>query len=569
MTSFVWLADDPLCVAPEAPSRPQSYPLQRVDILERQPLIDRLSATFAAVKEGRGAMVAVVGEAGVGKTTLVRAALDDLAGQAEVWWGACDPLGTPRPLGPLHDMARHVPDLAAALAAPRREEVFSGFLDALDAKLRPRVMVVEDAQWADEATLDFLTLLGRRLDRIAAMVVVTFRDGTEAWEGIRPVLGYLPAGTVTTLEVQPLSPAAVEEWAQRAGRSPAGLHALTGGNPFFVSQLLDSDQQIPPSVTGVVTARLSRLSPAARRAAQVAAVSPVGVEPETLSAMGCRLDAVDELVADGVLALDGALLRFRHELARLAIADSLTRPGASTLHGQLLALLHDRPGVDTARLAHHALGSGDPEAILRYSRAAGREAAAAGSHREAARHLAAALEHADGLPPDERAELAREFSTEAYIANRAEDAVAARRVAVELWTEAGDSKEAGADLCALSRLAWWAGHRREADVACGRAIATLEGLAASPALAEAYAQRAQLMLMEHRLAEALEWGERALALAEELGDATSATVALGAVGNARLRAGDDSGLELLEKAFRLADGRRLTEPAGSILMQLA
>src|SRR5689334_16314809 len=112
-------------------------------------LLERESSLEALRECPLGRVVLVSGEAGVGKTMLVREFCD--RADRLVLWGACDALRTPRPLGPLHDIARMAGgDLAAVMAGTSpRHAMFNAFLDELS--LRDAVVVVEDAHWADEA----------------------------------------------------------------------------------------------------------------------------------------------------------------------------------------------------------------------------------------------------------------------------------------------------------------------------------------------------------------------------------------------------------------------------------
>jgi len=148
-----------------------------MDLLERAPLLDELDGVLAATTTG-GRVVLVAGEAGIGKSALVRRFAERHSADARFLLGACDPLLTPRALGPLHDLGRHTGGRLAALlaAGSPREQLFAALLDELDRGARPQVVVVEDAHWADEATLDLLVFLGRRMDRTRALLIVTYRD---------------------------------------------------------------------------------------------------------------------------------------------------------------------------------------------------------------------------------------------------------------------------------------------------------------------------------------------------------------------------------------------------------
>src|SRR5919198_5350939 len=149
-----------------------------MQLLERDSALDALGGWFAEARAGRARLVLVGGEAGVGKTTLVEEFAVRQRQAARVLWGACDPLSTPRPLGPLADVA---PALGGRLdqllrdEAPR-EMLFPALLERLRDSRVVTVLVVKDVHWADEVTLDLLRFLARRLGLAATLLVVTYRD---------------------------------------------------------------------------------------------------------------------------------------------------------------------------------------------------------------------------------------------------------------------------------------------------------------------------------------------------------------------------------------------------------
>ena len=230
-----------------------------MDLLERAPLLDELGDVLAATATG-GRVVLVAGEAGIGKSALVRRFTERHAADARFLLGACDPLLTPRALGPLHDLGRQTGGRLATLlsAGGPREQLFAALLDELDHGGRGQVVVVEDAHWADEATLDLLVFLGRRMERTRALLIVTYRDDElGADHPLRAVVGRLPPEAVRRLRLEPLSEAAVAELARRAGRPAAGLRALTGGNPLLVAEVLAAaDAGVPLTVRDLVLAAL-------------------------------------------------------------------------------------------------------------------------------------------------------------------------------------------------------------------------------------------------------------------------------------------------------------------------
>jgi DNA-binding CsgD family transcriptional regulator len=546
-----------------------------MDLLERAPLLDELSGVLAATADG-GRVVLVAGEAGIGKSALIRGFSERRSADARFLVGACDPLLTPRALGPLHDIARQTGGRLADLLASGapREAVFAAFLDELDQGSRPQVVVVEDAHWADEATLDLLVFLGRRPERTPALLIVTYRDDEVGIDHpLRGVLGALPQGVVRRVRPQPLSEAAVAELARRAGRPAAGLRTLTGGNPLLVTEVLAAgDPGVPLTVRDLVLARLAGLPADAREVARLVAVVPTRAELWLLeAALAPEPAAVEACVAAGLLVFDSETAGFRHELLRQAVEGSLSTLGRRELNRRVLAALTgagDRE-VDLARPVHHAREAGDTEAVLRYAPEAARQAAAVAAHREAVGHYRAVLPHAGRLPAPDRAELLERYSVEAYLSGLSGEAVAARRAAVELREAAGDREPLGEGLRWLSRLHWWDGNRQAAEAAAARAIAVLEPLEPGHQLAMAYSNHAQLDMLAHRHEAAMGWAGRAIELARRLDDQETLSHALTNIGSARLLAGDLGGRDELERAFEVAVAAGLEDHAARALINLA
>ena len=138
-------------------------------------------ATLASLVDGldsRGGRVALVrGEAGIGKTALVTAFLAEHAESSHLLIGACDDLTTPQPFAAIWDIGRQEPSVLGPLRTDDRRGVLDALLELLSRPLRPTILVIEDTQWADEATLDTIQSLGRRIARSHGLVVLTYRDG--------------------------------------------------------------------------------------------------------------------------------------------------------------------------------------------------------------------------------------------------------------------------------------------------------------------------------------------------------------------------------------------------------
>lgn len=544
------------------------------DLLERAAPLALLRAALDGASAA-GRVVLVGGEAGVGKSSLVRALAAEVGDRTRVLVGACDPLLTPRALGPLHDVARETGGpLAALLAAGApREQVFGALLDELGRPGKPTVVVVEDAHWADEATLDLLLFLARRIAGVHALLVVTYRDDEVGDEHpLRTVLGRLPQDVVERLHLDPLSAAGVEELARRAGRAVDGLHALTGGNPLLVTEVLAGDSDVPLTVRDLVLARLAALSPSAQGAVRLVAVVPTLAEPWLLeAALGDQAVEVDHGIAAGLLVTEPDGVRFRHELLRRAVEGVLSVVVRRQLNRRVLAALEAAPrtSVDVARLVHHAREAHDVEAVCRHAPDAARAAAAFGSHREAVRHYRVALAYGERFGPAVRAGLLEELSVECYLLGLSADALRARRDAVTIREGLGQDEQVGAGMRWLSRMHWWDGDRVRAEEAAARAIEVLEPLGPGRELAMAYSNLSQLDMLAHRMDGAVTWASRAIALAERLGDQRTLSHALTNVGSARLLRGDEGGRAELERAFEVAEGAGLHDDAARALTNIS
>ncbi|AGZ39984.1 LuxR family transcriptional regulator [Actinoplanes friuliensis DSM 7358] len=519
---------------------------------------------------GGGRIAVISGEAGAGKSSLATAFAEAAGGTARVLWGACDPLLTPRALGPLHDIARQVGGaLREQIAAGERGAVFDALLDALDGprQLRRPVVVMEDLHWADEATLDLVAFLGRRLALCRVLLVLTYRDDEVGPEHqLRTVLAGLPRPLVRRFPLAPLSAEAVGELARRAGRASSSVYAVTGGNPLLVTEVLAAaDEGVPATVSDLVLSRLAALTPAARDAAGFVSVVPSQAEPALL---GPRAAGVEECLAGGVLSASAEGVAFRHELLRRAVEESLSPVRRAALHADVLAALAERPGVDPARLVHHAHHAGDAGAVLRWAPVAARRAAEVGANKQATAHYALALRHVAGASVGERATLLEAYATAAYLSGGTAEALDARRQALALREAGGDTVGVGENLRWLSRLSWWNGHTREARVAGEQAVRVLESVAPGPALAMAYSNLSQLHMLAGE-ATAIEWGERAITLARRFGDLDIELHAMVNVASARLELGIDAGGHELERAHVLAAAAGLDDHATRALVNLA
>ncbi len=527
-------------------------------LLEREIYLDALSSGFAALAQGSGCIALVSGEAGIGKTALIQEFTAQRRNAARVYWGGCEALFTPHPLAPLHDIARQAGGGLPAViaAASNRDLIFHATMDHLVQGLKATIVVFEDVHWADEATLDLIKFLGRRMQGLPVMLIISYRDDeVGVHHPLRSVIGDLPVALLTRLCLPSLSEAAVQTMANRVGRVAADLCKVTGGNPFFVTEALAvADHEVPATVRDAVLARISRLCNSARAVANLAALVPGKLERWLLEAIVAPAASdVEECLAAGMVARDQSIA-FRHELARHAVEESLAMPVRQDLHARILAALqtHAPAALQTARLVHHADRAGDSAAVLRFAPAAADEALTLGAHRQVAAHLATALSHAATLNDDAKALLLDRLSYECYLTGQIAEAVSARESSYALWKAAGNRYKEGDALRWLSRLVWFTTDKAAADRFAAMAVAILEPLAPGRELAMAYSNLSQLHMLADEPKESLIAGGKALALACTLGDSEIESHALNNIGTTKLAAQDLSGLADLERSLALA-----------------
>jgi ATP/maltotriose-dependent transcriptional regulator MalT len=527
-------------------------------LLEREELLAKLQEHLQRARTGPGALVFVEGEAGIGKTALLKSFADMQPQAGPVYWGACDAFQTPRPLGPICDIAAHAGgELQAALESDaERLRIFATFLDLLCA--RPALVLIEDLHWADEVTLDLMRYIGRRIARARSLVVATFRsDELGSNHPLRLLLGDLATSGVQRLVPQPLSAAAIRELVGERNVDVLELYRVTGGNPFFVTEVLCAEAKgVPVTVRDAVLTRAARLNLSARAILDAAAVAGPRVEPWLLhNLVAAESSSVEECLATGVLRVDEGFFVFRHELARQAILEALTPTRLLVLHRLVLQALQspDVPSVDLARLAYHAEEAGLAEAVAKFAPAAARAAVAKGAHRQAAQQFARALRHVAAIP-EQRAALLDDYASECHACGQLDEAIAALRSAVTLWRDAGDTQRQAISLSRVAHLLVYAGQNAQGEVAIREALALVEPLAATAAALAVRRWAAHLLMLDRDLDQAIREGSVALAIAERLGDQESAVHCLNTIGSSLIVSG-----RLEEGRQHLEDSRARAE----------
>ncbi|MEL6877436.1 MAG: AAA family ATPase [Pseudomonadota bacterium] len=545
-------------------------------LAERDHELARLNELLVS-SGGSGHVVAVGGEAGIGKSALLREFSRQLPEGYRCIWGMCDALFTPRPLGPVHDIAAILSELPATGQEDTAGALFSRLLAQLSEADAPTVLIIEDVHWADAGTLDFIRFLGRRIMMCPVMMIVSFRnDELGRTHPLLRVFGEIPSSQLERIELLPLSLAAVARLSDGSGRNAEQLLKTTGGNPFFLTEILasiESGTHVPVSVQDAVNSRLARLSQAHARLLEALSIIPVPIDPDLHC---CWIEDHERLLQDcldlSILVEDAdGRIRFRHELARLATSNRCSSIELRNLHKQHLNFMLERAEqYDAGELLHHARGAADAARVLHFAPVAAEKAARLGAHKEAADYLEVALGYIDEADPAEAAQLYESWAYEAAISDRIDDRVIeARRHALTMWRALGREDKIADNLRHLSRLHWYRGEAVQASRYLDDAIKLLEQLDDNTRLALAYSMRSQMHMLGSEMDKAIEWGKRALALIEAEVAPEVQVHALNNIGTARMFLGDPAGIDDLETSLEIALDQNLHEDAARVFTNLS
>jgi len=494
---------------------------QWMRLIERESQLAALREYAHEASQGQGRLVLVSGEAGVGKSVLLEEFAQDFD-EARWLWAGCDGLFTPAALGPLLDIAIQMDGelLRLCRAEAKRDQLYGALLRQLTDLKALAVIAIEDVHWADEATLDLLSYLGRRVQHLRVLLLVTYRDDAlMANHPLRLTLGALASQRATRrLSLPTLSTAGVASLAQGTDIDATELHRLTEGNPFFVTEVLQTGSEaLPVSIRDAVLSRTRTLSTPARDALDTCALIGSRVQAGLLGSLIDNPAVVDELINHGLLIKDGDDLRFRHEITRVAIEVAVPPYRKAAIHTKIMNALLSSGSDDDARLAFHAEGARNAELVMTYAPKAGRRAAALGARREAAAQYERALRFVPETDIRTRAELLDSLAEQLDFVDRQVDLLETCSAAVALWHELGDSKRESDSLLRLAGNLWWLCRGADSGQAADALPKLAKPLGTSPQLAKAYNTLAHRHLGRGRYEEGLALTRQAREIAEQLG----------------------------------------------------
>jgi len=531
-----------------------------IELIERAEFFASLQSEFKKTVEGEGHCVFICGEAGIGKTSLAKSFCNQRKDDCKIYIGTCDALFTPRPLAPLYDIARQISsDLwVDSKTIEDRAGLFTKFFNELSNQ-KQVILVFEDIHWADEATLDFIKFFARRITRISCLFILTYRDNEiHSRHPLRNVLGELARGSFTRLQLTPLSKQAVEKLAKEKGYKGEDVYSISGGNPFYVNEILASySPGIPDNIKDSVLLVYNRQDGITKYIWEILSVLPTALEIKYLEKIEPRYEAaIESCLGGGILIMQDGLILFKHELYRRTIEESLSPLRRIVLNKRILDLFRVsfEENRQIERIIHHAKNANEYDLVVHYAPLAASQAASVGAHIEASKLYLSAIEYYQGNDKDLLLPLYESYAYECYLTNQIKEAIIYKTKALTIWKNKNDIEKLGNSLWFLSRLWWFEGNRSQAEKLALEAIEVLDKQPSSKAKAMAYSNMSHLKMLSDLSVECLHWGEKAIAIARELNDEETLSHALNHVGMSQLQihSPNKKGIELLEQSLAIA-----------------
>lgn len=547
-----------------------------MELIEREPFLDLLQNILSGVEEGEGHCVFVIGEAGIGKTSLIDTFCKKQHKNIKIFKGLCDPLFTPRLLAPFYDIALQMKidwwEQAGSIVD--RSRLFAKFFQELSRNNDPVVMVFEDIHWADDATFDFIKFIVRRISQLRCLFILSYRDDGRSVPAVRNMLAELPADRVTRLALKPLSKEAVGRMAEEKGFNGDEVYGIAGGNPFYVTEILSSySLGVPESIRDAILSAYHRTEEDTREVWDFLSVIPTSFEIKYIEKFDpyCAL-AIENCLHHHILIIQDGFISFKHELFRKTIEAALSPMRRTELNKKVLRMLQasfDRAG-DLERIIHHAKAANEYDTVFHYAPLAAKQAALLGSHTQSAQLYLSAIQYYQGTDEAILLPLYESYAYECYLTNQVKEAILYTSKSLKHWQEKGDPEKIAGCFFFLSRLWWIDDDLKNAEFSAIQAIETLEHQPASGTKALAYALLSQLKMLSDLSNESIFWGEKAIAMAKKVSDRGVVSYALGSIGSMEIRkpALTKQGIEMLQESLGIALEHSYPDYAGMAYVNL-
>ena len=528
-----------------------------MELIERTDVLSLLQTEFEKTIRGEGHCVLINGEAGIGKTALVKSFCKQQ--ECIIYQGSCDALFTPRPLAPLYDIIWQIKkDLwSVSHTIEERSELFLKVFYELSLHNKNILIVFEDIHWADEATLDFIKFFIRRLHQLRCLFILTYRDDdSHSGHSLKNTFGSLSPDLLTRIQLNPLSRQAVYKMAEEKGFDPEPVYAISAGNPFYVTEILASySPGIPENIKDSILAVYNQQAEGTRNAWQMCSVIPEGLEVSRFAKLKSSWEGMDHCFALKIIVVKNDRIIFKHELYRRTIEASLSPFKRIALNKTILELfLQTFDEKDIERIVHYAKHANEYKTVAQYAPIAAKQAAAVGAHVEASKLFLTAIEYSEADDTDMFPKLYEDYAYECYLINQIKEAIIYEGKALKLWRQKNEIEKAGNCMRFLSRLWWFDGNRAEAEKYGREAIELLQSEPPSKAKALAFSNVSQLKMLCDEHDECIQWGSLAIDMAKEINDDEILCHALNNVGCSQWKSDytDNAGKNILLESLNLA-----------------